>query len=102
MVLGGYSQGAAVIEFATNDAPPEMANHVVATALFGTPRSSFANMLAGRPLPVLTPPYAANAIDECSQGDPICWEGGADMGAHVTYVQSGKVAQAADFVATKL
>ena len=102
VVLGGYSQGAAVIEFATNEAPPDIAKHVAATALFGTPRSSFAGMLAGRSLPTLTPAYAANAIDQCSVGDPICWEGGADMGAHVTYALSGKVAQAADFVAAKL
>lgn len=102
MVLGGYSQGAAVIELATNEASPQTAEHVAATALFGTPRTSFSGLLAGRPLPTLTPQYAANSIDQCNQGDPICWEGGWDMGAHVSYVQSGKVAQAADFVAGRL
>lgn len=102
IVLGGYSQGAAVIELATNEAPPQIADHVAASALFGTPRTSFSGMLAGRPLPTLAPQYAANAIDQCNQFDPICWEGGWDMGAHVSYVQSGKVAQAADFAAGKL
>jgi cutinase len=102
MVLGGYSQGAAVIEGATNETSPQIANRVAASALFGTPRTSFANMLAGRPLPELAPQYAANSIDQCNQADPICWEGGADMGAHVSYVQSGKVSQAADFAASKL
>lgn len=102
MVLGGYSQGAAIMELATNEASPRVAEHVAATALFGTPRTSFSGVLAGRTLPVLTPQYAAKAIDQCSEGDPICWEGGWDIGAHGTYVQSGKVAQAADFAAGRL
>ena len=103
MVLGGYSQGAAVIEQATNAASPQTADHVAATALFGAPRTSFSGLLAaGMPLPTLTPQYAANSVDQCNEGDPICWEGGWDMGAHVSYVQSGKVAQAADFAAGRL
>ena len=59
--------------------------------------SAVAPIVAG-PLPTLAPAHAVNAID---QGDPICWEGGWDMGAHVSYV-SGKVAQAADFAAGRL
>ncbi|MBU9766463.1 cutinase family protein [Mycobacterium sp. TNTM28] len=102
MVLGGYSQGAAVIELATNEASPQTAQHVAASALFGAPRTGFSGLLAGRSLPTLAPAYAADSIDQCNQGDPICWEGGWDMGAHVSYVQSGKVAQAADFVAGRL
>lgn len=102
MVLGGYSQGAAVIELATNELSLQIADHVAASALFGTPRTSFSGVLAGGPLPTLAPPYAANSIDQCNQDDPICWEGGWDMGAHVSYVQSGKVAQSADFVASRL
>ena len=103
MVLGGYSQGAAVIEKATNEASPQVADHVAATALFGTPLTSFSGLLAaGQTLPVLAPQYTANSIAQCNEGNPICWEGGWDMGAHVSYVQSGKVAQAADFAAGKL
>ena len=103
MVLGGYSQGAAVIEQATNEAPPQIADHVAASALFGAPRTSFSGLLAsGQPLPTIAPQYAANTIDQCNEADPICWEGGWDMGAHVSYVQSGKVVQAADFAASKL
>jgi cutinase len=103
MVLGGYSQGAAVIESATNETSPQIADHVAASALFGTPRTSFSGLLAaGRPLPTIAPQYAANVIEQCNEADPICWEGGWDMGAHVSYVQSGKVAQAADFAAGRL
>ncbi len=102
MVLGGYSQGAAVIEGATN-AAPQLASRVAATALFGAPRTGFAGMLAGGPLPELAPQYAANSIDECAPGDPICWvDGGFDVGAHASYVQSGKVTEAADFAASRL
>lgn len=102
VVLGGYSQGAAVIEWAVDAVSPQVADHVAATALFGTPRTGFAGALAGRPLPALAPQFAANSIDQCNEGDPICWEGGVDMGAHLSYVQSGKVAQAVDFVADRL
>ena len=103
MVLGGYSQGAAVIEGATNSTSPQTASRVAATALFGAPRTGFAGMLAGGPLPELAPQYVANAIDQCAEGDPICWVGGGfDVGAHGSYVQSGKVTQAADFAAGRL
>ena len=102
MVLGGYSQGAAVIEGVTTAAPPQVARRVAATALFGAPRTGFSAMLAGGALPVLAPQYAANSIDQCAPGDPICWEGGADIGAHGSYVQSGKVTEAADFAASRL
>jgi cutinase len=102
MVLGGYSQGAAVIEGATN-AAPQLASRVAATALFGAPRTGFSAMLAGGPLPELAPQYVANSIDQCAEGDPICWVGGGfDVGAHGSYVQSGKVTQAADFAAGRL
>lgn len=103
MVLGGYSQGAAVIEGATGAAAPQVAGHVAATALFGAPHTGFASMLAGGPLPELAPQYVANSIDQCAPGDPICWvDGGLDVGAHGSYVQSGKVTQAADFAASRL
>ena len=37
MVLGGYSQGAGVIDMSTDSLPPQVANHVAAVALFGNP-----------------------------------------------------------------
>ena len=51
MVLGGYSQGAAVVDLATGVMPPAVADHVAATALFGGPRSSFADSFSAGPLP---------------------------------------------------
>lgn len=102
MVLGGYSQGAAVTDLATAAMPPQIADRVAAVALFGTPSSAFSSMLAGgEPLPTTTPAYAAKTIDLCMDGDPIC-SPGANMLAHVSYVQSGMTDQAASFAATKI
>lgn len=102
MVLGGYSQGAAVIDLATNDVPAATADHVAAAALFGGPRSSFADNLSAGPLPFTAPPYVAKTIELCAPNDPICANGGWDWGAHGAYVVNGMVAQAADFAAARL
>ena len=102
MVLGGYSQGAAVIDLATTAMPPEVADNVAAAALFGGPRSAFADSLSPGPLPAIGPLYAAKTIDLCVPNDPICSEGGWDMRAHSAYIQSGMVNQAASFAASRL
>jgi cutinase len=102
MVLGGYSQGAAVIDLATTALPTSAADHVVAAALFGGPSSSFADTLSPGPLPTIGPLYAAKTIDLCVPNDPICAERGWDWGAHGAYIQTGMVDQAASFVADRL
>lgn len=102
IILGGYSQGAGVIDVATADLPAPVADHVAAAALFGGPRSSFADSLSPGPLPGTAPPFAARTIDLCVPNDPICFEGGWDMGAHGAYIESGMVNQAAEFAAARL
>lgn len=102
MVLGGYSQGAAVMDVATAAMPPTVAPHVAAVALFGGPRSSFADRLSPGPLPSVGTDYAGKTIDLCVPNDPICFEGGRDMGAHGAYVQAGLVNQAAEFAAGRI
>jgi cutinase len=101
MVLGGYSQGAAVIDLATT-ATPEAAGNVAAAVLFGGPSSSFSDTLSPGPLPTIGAPYAGKTINLCVPNDPICFEGGRDMRAHGAYVQTGMVAQAAAFAADRL
>jgi cutinase len=101
MVLGGYSQGAAVIDLSTTAMPPQVADHVAAAAIFGGPKSAFADTLSPGPLPTIGPAYAAKTIDLCVPNDPIC-SNGVDMGAHVAYVQTGMVDQAAGFAAGRL
>lgn len=102
MVLGGYSQGAAVIDLAASAAPAQVADKVAAVADFGGPRSSFADTLSAGPLPAISPLYAGKTIDMCVPNDPICFEGGWDMRAHGAYVQTGMVNAAAGYAASRL
>ena len=101
MVLGGYSQGAGVIDLSTTAMPPQIADHVVAAALFGAPESALADTLSPGPLPTIGPLYATRTIDLCVPNDPICSDG-SDMGAHVAYVQTGMVNKAATFAAGRI
>ena len=106
IVLGGYSQGAAVIDGITGDPsalyglgqpmPPEVANHIAAVAVFGNPLNRF-----GGPLTALSPLYGTKTIDLCNGADPVC-SFGADRAAHSQYVQAGLTRQAATFVADRL
>jgi cutinase len=114
LVLGGYSQGAAVIGFTTASVvpagatdyngngpmPPDVAQHVAAVALFGKPSPTFMGAI-GEPAVTVGPLYAAKTIEECVPKDPVCSEG-QDLSYHFKYVTNGLVARAADFVAGKL
>jgi cutinase len=101
MVLGGYSQGAGVIDMTTEQLPPEIADHVAAVAVFGNPESTFARALGGGQLPTISPLYRPKTIDLCVPDDPICSEG-RNPRAHVLYVQSGMTNQAAAFAASRI
>ncbi|MGV0793815.1 cutinase family protein [Mycolicibacterium sp. XJ1819] len=101
-VLGGHSQGAAVIDMATTAMPDWVADRVAAAALFGSPRNSLSDLLAPGPLPTTGPLYAAKTIDLCARYDLFCARGGWSPRAHNSYVQTGMVDQAASFVADRL
>jgi cutinase len=102
LVLGGYSQGATVIDLASNQLPPAAADHVAAVALFGEPTSGFSSMLwGGQPLPTIAPVYAGKTTSVCAPDDPICTPG-ANIMAHVTYIETGMVNQAATYVVNRL
>jgi cutinase len=101
LVLGGYSQGAGVIDLSTTAVPPQIVEHVAAAALFGAPRSAFADTLSPGPLPAIAAQYADKTIDLCVPNDPICSDG-RDMRAHGAYVETGMVNQAATFAATRI
>ena len=118
MVLGGYSQGALVIDqitiaqmpvagFAPETLSADQADHVAALALFGNPSDRY----LGAPVSTVSPWYGAKAIDLCAPGDPICTPSGLFQvpthdemfsAAHLSYVHSGMPAQAATFVAGHL
>ena len=101
LVLGGYSQGAGVIDLATAATPPQIADHVAAVALFGNLKSAYAATLLHGPLPTVSPAYAGKTIDLCVPNDLICSDG-QDWGAHTAYVQTGMVDQGASFAASRL
>jgi cutinase len=105
LVLGGYSQGAAIIDIITsvpfpaigfnNPLPANVPDHVAALAVFGNPTAR-----VGLPL-TSSPVYGAKAIDLCNPGDPICSDGN-DVPAHRSYGPDGTASQAAAFVARQL
>lgn len=118
MVLGGYSQGAAVAGYVTADkipdgyVPPDgitgpmaptVANHVAAVALFGKPSNGFLNAI-DRTAPPITVGnlYAAKTIDQCIAEDPVCSPTGGDNGAHQAYALNGMTLQAAGFAADRV
>jgi cutinase-like protein len=114
MVLGGYSQGAAVMGFVTANAvpdgadlaqppqpmPPEIASHVAAVTLFGKPSTQFMSIINEPPV-TIGPLYAPKTIDLCVPNDPVC-SGSGFPAAHRQYVEAGMVDQAADFAASRL
>lgn len=105
LVLGGYSQGAAVVDIVTasplpglgfrQPLPAEAADHVAAIALFGNPSARAGNLMSA-----LTPNFDGKTIDLCTTGDPIC-SNGTQWSAHLSYVP-GMTNQAAKFVAGKV
>jgi cutinase len=118
MVLGGYSQGAAVIAYTTEDSlpngytmppgitgpmAPEVAKHVAAVALFGKPSSGFLQMIyTGAPPITVGHLYSGKTTDMCIPDDPICSPTGDDNGAHTLYAVNGMAGQAADYAAHRL
>ena len=118
MVLGGYSQGALVIDQITIAQAPvagfvpetlsaDQADHVAALALFGNPSDRY----LGASVNTVSPWYGAKAIDLCAPGDPVCSPGALftvpthdEMFSpeHLSYPHSGMPAQAAAFVASHL
>ncbi len=120
IVLGGYSQGAAVAGFVTSASipaeipaeyvqflpkpmPPSVANHVAAVTLFGKPSNQWLQNY-GAPAIVIGPLYAPKTDDLCARGDTICDgdAGGVPNVAHAEYAVNGMTAQGADFAASRL
>ena len=110
-VLGGYSQGAAVVDMLlgipplgdrvgdVGSAPPlpfSVADKIAAVAVFGNPAAKF-----GNPVSMAPAPFAGKGIDLCADGDPICSRGRNPF-AHTSYEKTDMVGQAAGFVAARL
>lgn len=118
IVLGGYSQGAAVAAYTTFDTvpaglalpagitgpmPPAIASHVAAVVLFGTPDNWFLNLVDNNAPPIAVGHlYSAKSIQLCAPGDPVCFPGGFDRAAHSAYKDNGMADQAAALAANAL
>jgi cutinase len=116
VVLGGFSQGAAVAQLVTADPPaippnsfaygtttpltPEVADHVDAVVLFGKPNDRFL-FLIGQPYVPVGSAFAAKTLDLCAVNDPIC-SGGLDPVAHNLYTANGMVNEAAVYAAARV
>jgi cutinase-like protein len=115
IVLGGYSQGAAIAAYITADSippgytlpegisgplPPSVAPHIAAVTLFGKPSNGFLNLVDHDAPPIsIGPLYANKTIDLCTPQDPVCSSGqGFSRAAHSAYKSNGMTDQAADFV----
>jgi cutinase len=102
LVLGGYSQGAAVMDVIAavpfpaigfnSPLPPDAPEHVAAIAVFGNPSAKL-----GLPL-TSSPVWGGRSIDLCNGDDPVCQTNGESVAAHKAYA-GGPTTQAASFVA---
>jgi cutinase len=120
IVLGGYSQGAAVaagvtsasvpagvpaeyLSFMPKPVPPEVASHVAAVTLFGKPSPQWLENF-GAPVITVGPLYVPKTDDLCADGDTICNgdPGGLPSFAHSSYPANGMTAQAAGYAASHL
>nr|WP_273735568.1 cutinase family protein [Mycolicibacterium septicum] len=118
IVLGGYSQGAAVAAYTTTDAlpsgyvlptgingpmPADISKHVAAVVLFAMPTNDFVGVLDRNAPPItIGARYSPKTLQLCVPDDPICSPTGGDQSAHGAYTGNGMTDQGADFAAHAL
>lgn len=118
IVLGGYSQGAAVTGYATAQSVPTglpdelvpelprpmpdvVADHVAAVILFGKPSATFIRRYDAPPV-VVGPLYAAKTREYCARNDSVCdGTDGLPLG-HLDYPTNSMPAEAATFAARRI
>jgi cutinase len=118
IVVGGYSQGAAIAAYITTDnvpdgyalppgingpLPPNDAQHIAAVALFGKPSNGFLDLVDHNAPPItIGHLYTQKTIDLCAPSDPVCSTSGFSRAAHSAYRFNGMTDQAADFAANAI
>jgi cutinase len=113
IVLGGYSQGAAVSGYVTSETVPagyaltalsaDVAESVAAVVLFGKPSPEILRLLRHDAPPMaIGPAFLDRTLDLCAPRDPVCEPGAFDRSAHSAYVVNGMADRAADFAAERL
>lgn len=116
LVVGGFSQGAAVVGYGLGDTVPPGVDpvsvpspldadeilHVSAVVLFGTPSQHNLDFIAAPPISV-TAPLQGRTLDTCIPEDPVCnFDGNGNWQAHESYVSSGAVDAAGAFITDQL
>ena len=120
IVLGGFSQGAALAgyvtsaeiprevpaeyrEFIPNPMPSEVADHVAAVVLIGLPSPEFLSNTGAPPI-TIGPSYVDKTLKVCAPDDTIC--NGAPPGppnfAHAMYGMNGSTNEAAAYAVARL
>lgn len=102
IVMGGYSQGAAVVDVVatspvaglgyTAPLPAAVVPRIASVVVFGNPSARL-----GQPLTRMSPVFGSRTADLCARNDPVC-SLGRNFDAHVRYPQSGLVKLAAQWV----
>lgn len=116
LVLGGYSQGAALTGFVTSTVvpsgvpaddvpeplPADVADQVAAVVLFGKPSGEFVRRYSA-PVIDIGPLYENKTLDLCAPGDTICEGvfGGGPTAAHALYPVNGMVGQGAAYALSR-
>lgn len=105
-VLGGYSQGATVVDNAiglrTSSSssgavlPAALAPRVKAIVVFGNPLG-----LQRQTIETASATYGSKAKSFCNSGDPVCG-GGFNFAAHLQYATNGTTTTGAQFAAAKV
>ncbi|KUO21113.1 cutinase family protein [Streptomyces dysideae] len=105
-ILVGYSQGANVVDnsIGVSSAGAVVGSPIVAMLPAAVEPKVAAVLLFGNPIRALgksvTGTYQSRTIDFCAKGDPICENGGNDVGAHLGYTADADAA--ATFAAGKV
>lgn len=103
IVLGGYSQGAAVVDIVTTapiaglgytaPLPASAGPHITSVVVFGNPSARI-----GNPLTRMSTVFGPRTADLCAPADPVC-SLGRDWDSHVQYPESGLVKLGAEWTA---
>jgi len=115
MVVGGFSQGAAVAGFVTANAvpdgvdaadvpaplPTEVTDHISAVVLFGKPSTRFMHAI-NDPSIVIGPQFVSKTVDLCVDDDLVCDPHGKSFSVHNQYAETGMVDQGVAFAVNRL
>ena len=103
IVLGGYSQGAAVVDVVatapiaglgyTAPLPASVVPHITSIVVFGNPSARI-----GNPLTRMSTVFGSRTADLCAPADPVC-SLGRNWDSHVQYQESGLVKLGAEWAA---